>query len=90
MHNGVAVADQDAKLEIFHDFYLNLLGTDHPRTAALNFSAMGIAQLDLQEMEAPFTESEVKEAVFDLHPSKAPGPDGYTGCFYRHGVIAGR
>ncbi|XP_060968682.1 uncharacterized protein LOC133036189 [Cannabis sativa] len=26
---------------------------------------------------------EIKEVVFSLHPLKAPGPDGFSGCFYR-------
>ncbi|XP_060974235.1 uncharacterized protein LOC133039370 [Cannabis sativa] len=29
------------------------------------------------------SEKEVKEVVFDLHPLKAPGPDGFSGCFFR-------
>uniref|UniRef100_A0A803NVI6 Autophagy-related protein n=1 Tax=Cannabis sativa TaxID=3483 RepID=A0A803NVI6_CANSA len=29
------------------------------------------------------TEIEIKEAVFELHPLKAPGPDDFSGCFFR-------
>ena len=29
-------------------------------------------------LERPFTEEEIKEAVFDCDGSKAPGPDGYS------------
>lgn len=42
----------------------------------------------LQEMnnyfDTPFTKEEVKKALFDLHPSKAPGPDGYTALFFQN------
>ncbi|XP_026448285.1 uncharacterized protein LOC113348651 [Papaver somniferum] len=31
----------------------------------------------------PSTE-EIKQAVFDLSADSAPGPDGFSGCFYRH------
>ncbi|XP_026443128.1 uncharacterized protein LOC113343004 [Papaver somniferum] len=27
---------------------------------------------------------EIKQAVFDLGADSAPGPDGFSGCFYRH------
>lgn len=32
---------------------------------------------------APFTGEEIRCAVFDMHPSKAPGPDGFTALFYQ-------
>lgn len=32
---------------------------------------------------ALFTADEVRKAVFDMHPSKAPGPDGFTALYYQ-------
>lgn len=32
---------------------------------------------------APFSADEVMKALFDMHPSKAPGPDGYTALFFQ-------
>lgn len=34
-------------------------------------------------MDAEFTEGEVLAAIKSLNPSKAPGPDGFTGHYYR-------
>lgn len=34
-------------------------------------------------LSEPFTEDEVTEAINSLDGSKAPGLDGFTGCFYK-------
>lgn len=36
-----------------------------------------------QSLCAPFTSDDIKRAVFDMHPSKAPGPDEFTTLFYQ-------
>lgn len=35
-------------------------------------------------LDAPFSTKEVKEACFELNPSKAPGKDGFTALFYQN------
>ncbi|CAL1404879.1 unnamed protein product [Linum trigynum] len=35
------------------------------------------------ELTKPVTREEVKQAVFSLGPHKSPGPDGFTGVFFR-------
>ena len=35
------------------------------------------------KLESPITEEEFKQAIWSLHPDKAPGPDGFPICFYR-------
>jgi hypothetical protein len=32
---------------------------------------------------APFTEEEIKTAIFSMNPNKAPGPDGFPILFYQ-------
>lgn len=31
-----------------------------------------------------FTEHEILQALKQIHPAKAPGPDGFPACFYQH------
>ena len=38
---------------------------------------------DLQELDAIFTEEEVWETIKDMPSDKAPGPDGFSGRFYK-------
>ena len=34
-------------------------------------------------MTAPFTEEEVRNAIFQMEHNKAPGPDGFSAEFYQ-------
>jgi hypothetical protein len=31
---------------------------------------------------SPFTENEIKNAIFSMNPNKTPGPDGFSILFY--------
>lgn len=50
------------------------------------FDEITMAWMDKSRQEflaEPFTEDEVSEAINTLDGSKAPGLDGFTGCFYK-------
>lgn len=47
-----------------------------------NFSARVTEEMN-EDLIKPVTEEEVRKAVFSIGPNKAPGPDGFTGAFYR-------
>jgi carbamoylphosphate synthase small subunit len=32
----------------------------------------------------PITKEELREALFQMHPDKAPGPDSFNPAFYQH------
>jgi hypothetical protein len=38
---------------------------------------------DLAELEAPFTHEEIRDTINSLPSDKAPGPDGFTGKFFK-------
>ncbi|XP_026442694.1 uncharacterized protein LOC113342340 [Papaver somniferum] len=49
-----------------------------------NYDHNIISVEDSQRMDEIPTMEEIKNAVFDLGADSAPGPDGFSGCFYRH------
>ena len=38
----------------------------------------------MHDLKAPFTEKEIKIAVFQIAAQKSQGPDGFSFAFYKH------
>jgi hypothetical protein len=81
--DGVTLAAEADKAEVAFKYYDAILGSELPRAAVLDFSELGLPCLDLSELGRPISEEEVWAAIQDLPHDKAPGPDGFTGRFYR-------
>jgi hypothetical protein len=43
-----------------------------------------VSQNHNEMLDAPFSEKEVKEAIFGSYAEGAPGPDGFSFLFYQH------
>ena len=76
-----------SSLEIMvQDFYKQLFLAEN--SCRLHRSS-GITRLKLSDsqkrfMLSPFTMEEVKQALFEMAPFKAPGADGFHAAFYQH------
>ena len=73
----------DEMADLLHDYFLQILGQDTVREATLNFGALQLPQTDLEGLDADFSEEEVWAVIKEMPPDKAPGPDGFTGSFYK-------
>jgi hypothetical protein len=60
-----------------------LLGESLDREVTINLDELAIPSFDLSELDAPFSEDEVWRTISSLPSNKAPGPDGFTGKFYK-------
>ena len=78
-HNGVWFSDDEAKSDLIFDYYNNILGTPFLCEHTLDL----LPNLDLSGLDACFTEDEIWATVKDLPSDRAPGPDGFTGLFYK-------
>lgn len=53
------------------------------RQQTLDWEKIGHRRMDLQHLEVPFIEDEIKGMVFEMPSEKAPGPDGFIGAFFK-------
>lgn len=73
--------------EYITKFYKDLFGPPEDNHFSLNNRRDDIPQVSQPENEflmAPFTEKEIREAIFSMEHNKAPGPDGFPVEFYQH------
>jgi exonuclease III len=83
------LTSHDDKAGAIFEFYNQLIGTGTQRDSTINLDELGLSQLDLADLDVPITEEEVWNTIKHLPPDKAPGPDGFTGRFYKNcwGII---
>jgi len=70
------------------DFYKTLFGQE-PRTGVSldeNFweEEDKLTSAENELLEAPFSEAEIKAAVFESYAEGSPGPDDFSFIFYQH------
>ncbi|XP_073051733.1 uncharacterized protein [Primulina eburnea] len=73
--------------EIVEHYYSNLFTTNAPTIADRTHILDCVEPKVDGDMNAlicaPFTAEDIRKAVFDMHPDKAPGPDGLSVFFYQ-------
>ena len=82
-HNNGWVTAHDQKRDIIHDHFKGIIKRGLPRTVNFNWNTIPRPVCDLANLGMPFTEEEVKSAVDKTACDKAPGPDGFTGAFFK-------
>lgn len=83
MHDDQWFSEEEAKSDLVLQYFNDILGKPFTRSHGLNLHSLGVPQLDLAGIDAPFTEDEVWSAVRELPGDRAPGPDRFTGLFYK-------
>lgn len=70
----------------FRDYFDNLFDASGNRDFSFVLSHIDrvITDVNNEFLCSPITDIEIKNAVFQLGGSKAPGPDGFSGLFYQY------
>jgi hypothetical protein len=82
---GEEVSTQQSLCELVQKYFDELFkpsnGTHEPM---LRLIRNKISPDDNERLMAPITREELKDALFHMHPDKAPGPDGFNPTFFEH------
>ncbi|KAM0876163.1 hypothetical protein ACQ4PT_036340 [Festuca glaucescens] len=80
--SGVHITHDD-KEKALHDHFSHVLRTPADRSRSFVWHDLDLPTLSPAGIDNPFSMTEIWEAVKDSPAEKAPGPDGFTGIFYR-------
>jgi hypothetical protein len=77
------VTDHNGKESLIKTHFSAVMGKGPPRPRDFNWVGMAFPPLDLNDLGESFSELEVFTAIKSMPCDKAPGPDGFTGAFYK-------
>ena len=77
------LTSHDDKAVLVDNFYARLIGECGDREQTINLEALHMPTFNLAHLDEPVTELELWNTIKSLPNDKAPGPDGFTGRFYK-------
>ena len=81
--HDIQLKNEDEKADAFFQHFDNILGAPGDIFSRINFDTLGLPSVDSSTLDQCFSEEEVWKAILEIPIDKAPGPDGFTGLFYR-------
>jgi hypothetical protein len=82
-HNNGWVTGHEEKEKVVFDHFKSIMGRGDRGSHDFNWAELNFSTPDLHSLGTPITEEEVKVAITQMHGDKAPGPDGFTGLFFK-------
>ncbi|KAK1603765.1 hypothetical protein QYE76_027438 [Lolium multiflorum] len=82
-HNNGWVTGHEEKEKVDLDHFKSIMGRGDRGSHDFNWAELNFSTPDLHSPGTPITEEEVKVAITQMPGDKAPGPDGFTGLFFK-------
>jgi len=82
-HEGALFSTDEAKSGAVFDYFNGVFGNHFQRSHSIDLERLDLPRLDLSTLAAEFSDGEIMHAVLETPVDRAPGPDGFTGRFYR-------
>ncbi|KAM0847103.1 hypothetical protein ACQ4PT_055230 [Festuca glaucescens] len=85
-HGDRTATGIDDKLQLATDYFTGVFGSTAHMQSRLDLDAINLPSLtaaQARELEAPFSKEEVRKIVMDMPSDRAPGPDGFSGLFFK-------
>ena len=84
--NGIMQEDSHNVEQIVMEYFKNLFNTlgDRNLDDVLDTIETTLGEQDIEILSRDFTGEEVQAALFQMHPNKAPGPDGMSPSFFQN------
>lgn len=83
--NGEVCTNQDIIRSEIMDYYKNFLGTGQNRNGIIDiseFQDMVVPSKAKDSLCSMVTETEIREALWNIKDDNSPGPDGYNNYFF--------
>lgn len=80
--NSFLVEDGEMADAVYEHFN-QILGNGGEQQCLINFAELNLPLLQSSSIDYCFSEEEIWQAICDMPVDKSPGPEGFTGMFYR-------
>ena len=74
---------EDEMADAVFQHFENMLGTRGIQNNYINFEELGLPSVGDTMLDHCFSEEEIWQAIGEMPNDKAPGPDGFTGLFFK-------